>query len=65
MGLRLFRDDVAGVHDRDQRAHRGHRLATIRSQTQVFDGVAWTVPTIVGNRLYVRDNKQIVALDLG
>lgn len=37
----------------------------IHSQYALFDDVAWTVPTIVGNRMYVRDKKVIMALDLG
>ena len=37
----------------------------VHSKTQLFDGLAWTVPTIVGNTLYVRDLKRILALDLG
>ena len=34
------------------------------SKFQLLDGRAWTVPTLVGKRLYVRDRKNIVALDL-
>jgi len=37
----------------------------VHSKTQLFDAVAWTVPTIVGKILYVRDNEQILAVDLG
>jgi outer membrane protein assembly factor BamB len=37
----------------------------VHSRTQLFDGVSWTVPTIVGKTLYVRDTQRIVALDLG
>jgi outer membrane protein assembly factor BamB len=35
------------------------------SKAQVLKKPAWTVPTLVGTRLYVRDNEQIMALDLG
>jgi len=35
------------------------------SKIQLLDKVAWTVPTIVGKTMYVRDNKHIMALDLG
>ncbi len=38
---------------------------TILGQTELFEKVAWTVPTLVGDQLYVRDTKEIVALDLG
>jgi outer membrane protein assembly factor BamB len=34
-------------------------------KAKVLDKQAWTVPTLVGKTLYVRDNKQLVALDLG
>lgn len=37
----------------------------IHAQAQVLDGVAWTVPTLVGTRLYVRDRKTVKAFDLG
>jgi outer membrane protein assembly factor BamB len=38
---------------------------TVHSKAQVLDKVAWTVPTLVGKTLYLRDKKQILALDLG
>ncbi len=37
----------------------------IKSQVQVSDGRTWTVPTLIGKRLYLRDRKGIMALDLG
>lgn len=37
----------------------------IASQVQLTEKVSWTVPTLVGQTLYVRDNKRIMALDLG
>ncbi len=37
----------------------------VHSQTKLLDKVAWTVPTVVGKSLYVRDKKKIVAVDLG
>jgi len=37
----------------------------IRSTFQLLDSVSWTVPTLVGRTLFVRDRKNIVALDLG
>jgi outer membrane protein assembly factor BamB len=34
------------------------------SKVSLFDDRAWTVPTLVGSRLYVRNRKHIMALDL-
>jgi outer membrane protein assembly factor BamB len=38
---------------------------TISSQTQLLTSNAWTVPTVVGKTLYIRDRKVIMALDVG
>ena len=38
---------------------------TILAQTELFDTVSWTTPTLVGTILYARDREKIVALDLG
>ena len=38
---------------------------TVTSKVQVLSSQSWTVPSLVGTRLYVRDRKNIVALDLG
>ncbi|MND08871.1 hypothetical protein D3C83_318000 [compost metagenome] len=38
---------------------------TVRSRAQVFDSLSWTVPTLVGTKLYVRSREEIAALDLG
>jgi len=38
---------------------------TVHSQCQVTEQWSFTVPTLVGATLYVRDEKQIMALDLG
>ena len=35
-----------------------------RGAAQVFDGKTWTMPTLVGGRLYLRDLGQLVALDV-
>jgi outer membrane protein assembly factor BamB len=43
----------------------GDHALTVHSQTQLFNGRAWTVPTLVGTKLYARDRKEIVALELG
>lgn len=37
---------------------------TVHSKYKVFDDTAWTVPTVVGSTLYVRDKHKIMALDL-
>ena len=37
----------------------------INGRAQVFTGRAWTVPTLVGTKLFLRDRKEIVALELG
>ena len=37
---------------------------TIKAQAQVLDSKTWTAPTLVGSRLYVRDQQSILALDL-
>jgi outer membrane protein assembly factor BamB len=38
---------------------------TVHSQVELLDRVSWTVPTLVGKTLYVRDKATILALDLG
>ncbi len=35
------------------------------SSAQLLNSVTWTVPTLVGTRLYIRDRERILALDLG
>jgi outer membrane protein assembly factor BamB len=37
----------------------------IVSKANILDKVAWTVPTVVGKTLYVRDQKNIMAFDIG
>ena len=37
----------------------------VLAKAAVLDNRAWTPPTLVGTKLYVRDRKNIVALDLG
>jgi outer membrane protein assembly factor BamB len=37
----------------------------VQSRAQVLSGRAWTVPTLVGTRLYLRDRATVKALDLG
>jgi outer membrane protein assembly factor BamB len=38
---------------------------TVHAKASLFDEVAWTVPTVVGQRMFVRSKKSIMALDLG
>jgi outer membrane protein assembly factor BamB len=38
---------------------------TVLARASILKNRAWTVPTLVGTRLYVRDRRNIVALDLG
>jgi outer membrane protein assembly factor BamB len=37
----------------------------VLSKAPVLENLAWTPPSLVGTRLYVRDRKNVVALDLG
>ena len=70
-------DDVSRLLDEDLRAEHGLSLqeylalATVSpaglkviSKTSLMKNLAWTVPTLVGTKLYVRDRRTIVALDL-
>ena len=43
----------------------GESGLTIHAKAQVLENTAWTVPTLCGSTLYLRDRKQIVAIDLG
>jgi outer membrane protein assembly factor BamB len=38
---------------------------TVHSEAQILSKLAWTVPTLVGSRLYVRDRATIAAFDVG
>jgi hypothetical protein len=37
----------------------------ILSRAQVSQAVSWTVPTLIGTTLYVRDRVNVMALDVG
>ena len=37
----------------------------VHAKASVLTARAWTAPTLSGTTLYLRDNTQIVALDLG
>lgn len=43
----------------------GDQGLKIDGQMQLFNGRSWTVPTLVGTRLFARDRTEIVALELG
>jgi outer membrane protein assembly factor BamB len=43
----------------------GESGLTVHAKAQVLENAAWTVPTLCGSRLYLRDRKQVVALELG
>lgn len=36
----------------------------VLAKAQMLESIAWTVPTLVGTKLYLRDRKNLVALDL-
>jgi hypothetical protein len=38
---------------------------TVHAEAQILTKLSWTVPTLVGSRLYVRDRKTIAAFELG
>ena len=38
---------------------------TVLAQATVADGPTWTIPTLVGTTLYVRDQERLRAFDLG
>lgn len=43
----------------------GDEKLEIHGKAQLLGNVAWTVPTLVGAKLYIRDRKKLIALDLG
>lgn len=38
---------------------------TVHARTTLFEGTTWTVPTLLGSRLHVRDKSEIACLELG
>ena len=42
-----------------------HDGLKVLSKVQLLERLAWTPPTLVGTRLYLRDRKNLMALDLG
>ncbi len=60
-------DDKLIVLDEDGRlalTKIGPKKMSVLSKTQLCDRVAWTVPTLLGSTLYVRDRGHITAVDL-
>ncbi len=37
---------------------------TVHSEVKLFDGRAWTAPSLDGNRLYIRNRKEIMAIEI-
>ena len=37
---------------------------TVLQESQVTTKLSWTAPTLIGRRLYIRDRKVLVAIDL-
>ena len=38
---------------------------TVTSKVELLSSQSWTVPSLAGTRLYLRDRKNIMALELG
>ena len=43
----------------------GPKEITVLAQAEVAEATSWTVPTLVGTTLYLRDRVNIMALDVG
>lgn len=64
----LYADGKLIILDEDGNlglATAGEEGLKVISKVPVMDATSWTAPTLVGTRLYLRDRKKIVALDLG
>ena len=64
----LYADNKFVILDEDGElaiASPGQKGLLIHAKAQVMKQVAWTVPTLSGTRLYLRDRGTIMALDLG
>ncbi len=46
-------------------ASAGPNGLEVHARTELLTENAWTAPTLVGTHLYVRDRKNMVAVDLG
>ncbi|MCH8965567.1 MAG: hypothetical protein IIB58_11435 [Planctomycetes bacterium] len=63
----LFADGKLILLDEDGQlliATPTHDGLTIHAKATLLDGIAWTAPSLVGNKLYLRDKKKIMALEL-
>jgi outer membrane protein assembly factor BamB len=63
----LYADGRLIILDEDGQltlATPGKHGLRVDSRAQVLDPVAWTVPALAGTTLYLRDRRQIMALDL-
>ncbi len=63
----LFADGKLILLDEDGQlliATPTHDGLTIHAKATLLDGVAWTAPSLVGKKLYLRDKKKIMALEL-
>ena len=64
----LYADGKAIILDEDETlslARVSPDGLDVQSRAQLFATTSWTAPTLVGTTLYVRDQEQIMALDLG
>lgn len=64
----LYADNKLIVMDEDGTlgiAEPTRTALNVRTKATILANRAWTVPTVVGTRLYVRDRKNLVALDIG
>jgi len=46
-------------------ARPGKDALDVLSKFQLFEDRSWSIPTLVGKKLFVRDQKKMIALDLG
>ena len=46
-------------------AHPSPQGFKIAAKAQLLTRLSWTPPTLVGTRLYIRDRKEMMAVDLG
>jgi hypothetical protein len=64
----LLADDRFVILDEDGVLALAEPTATglkVHGRASVLTSRAWTAPTLIGRRLYVRDRKSIKAFDLG
>ena len=64
----LYADDKFIVLDEDGTLGLASPAPTglkVHSRVELLGGTAWTVPTLVGSTLYVRDRRSAMALQLG